>query len=54
MWVLNVIENFFSKKFSNSYSSKLEEYIISHDPKTEADIEKLTNEFHRKTINGYY
>lgn len=52
MWVLNLIEEFLSK-FSYSYSSKLEEYIISHDPKTEADVERLTFEFHKKLSNGY-
>jgi hypothetical protein len=54
MRILNFIERFFSKRFADSYSSKLEEYIISHDPKTEADVEKLTIEFHKKITSGYY
>jgi hypothetical protein len=54
MWFLNIVEEFFSKKFAATYSSRLEEYIISHDPKTEADVEKLTIEFHKKMTSGYY
>lgn len=51
MWILRKIEEFFSK-FANSYSSKLEEYIVSHNPQTEADVERLTIEFHRRM--SYY
>ena len=51
MWILNKIEKFFSK-FADSYSSKLEEYIVSSNPQSEADIERLTIEFHRRM--SYY
>ena len=51
MWILNKIERFF-RKFADSYSSKLEEYIVSHDPQNEADVERLTIEFHRRM--SYY
>ena len=47
MWILKKIEVFFSK-FSDSYSSKLEEYIVSHNPQNEADIERLTMEYHKR------
>jgi len=47
MWILNKLERFFSK-FKDSYSSRLEEYIISHNPQTEADVERLTIEFHKR------
>jgi hypothetical protein len=51
MWILKQIEKCFSK-FSNSYSSRLEEYIVSRNPQSEADVERLTIEFHRRM--SYY
>lgn len=51
MWFLNKLERFFSK-FADSYSTRLEEYIVSHNPQTEADVERLTIEFHKRM--SYY
>jgi hypothetical protein len=34
--------------FSNRYGSELEKYIINKDPKTLADVEQYTLEYHRK------
>lgn len=47
MWFLKKIEEYLSK-FSNRYSSELEKYIVSHNPQSEADIERLTVEYHKK------
>ena len=33
---------------SNTYGSRLEEYIVSKNPQDVGDIERLTYEFHRK------
>ena len=51
MWILEKIEKCFSN-FSESYSRRLEEYIVSHNPQNEADIERLIIEFHRRI--SYY
>lgn len=51
MWILKKIEGYFSK-FARSYSSELEKYIVSHNPQTEADVERLTAEFNRRM--SYY
>jgi hypothetical protein len=32
----------------NRYGSDLEKYIVSKDPKTLADVEQFTLEYHRK------
>lgn len=36
----------------NTYGSKLEEYIVSHDPKNAGDVERLTREFDQKIQDG--
>lgn len=36
-----------------TYGSKLEEYIVSQNPKDIADVERLTVEFDRKSKEGY-
>lgn len=36
-----------------TYGSKLEEYIVSQNPRDIADVERLTNEYDRKTKEGY-
>ena len=36
-----------------TYGSQLEEYIISQNPRDIADVERLTNEYDRKTKEGY-
>ena len=42
-----MLERYF-KKFSESYSTELERYITSHNPQNEGDVERLTNEYHRR------
>lgn len=37
------------KWFKLDYQSTLEQYIISRNPKNEADIEKIIRDFERKT-----
>lgn len=44
MFVLSIFERIV-KTFALSYGSELEQYIISHEPKSEADIERLTNQY---------
>ena len=44
MIILSIFERI-TKKFARSYGSDLENYITSHEPKTEADIERLTNQY---------
>ena len=36
-----------------TYGSKLEEYIVSQNPKDIADVERLTVEFDRKSKEGF-
>ena len=36
-----------------TYGSQLEEYIVSQNPRDFADVERLTNEYDRKTKEGY-
>jgi hypothetical protein len=48
MWILKKVEEFFSK-FSKSYADNLEDYINSHNPQNEGDVERLTMEFHKRT-----
>jgi hypothetical protein len=36
-----------------TYGSQLEEYIVSQNPRDIADVERLTNEYDRKTKEGY-
>lgn len=36
-----------------TYGSRLEEYIVSQNPKDIADVERLTVEYDRKTKEGY-
>jgi len=35
-----------------TYGSKLEEYIVSHNPKDTYDVERLTREFDEKQKQG--
>lgn len=37
----------------NTYGSKLEEYIVSHNPKDTHDVERLTREFDEKQRQGF-
>lgn len=37
---------------ANTYGSKLEEYIVSRNPKDTYDVEKLTREFDEKQKQG--
>lgn len=36
-----------------TYGSKLEEYIVSHNPKDTYDVERLTREFDEKQTQGF-
>jgi hypothetical protein len=36
-----------------TYGSKLEEYIVSNNPKDTADVERLTREFDKKQKQGF-
>lgn len=36
----------------NTYGSKLEEYIVSNNPKDTGDVERLTREFEQKQKQG--
>jgi hypothetical protein len=51
MWILKTLERCF-RKFSESYASRLEAYIVSRNPQNEADVERLIAEFHRRI--SYY
>lgn len=47
--VVGLIPTLFIK---DTYGSKLEEYITSHNPTSTYDVEKLTNEFNEKQNRG--
>lgn len=36
-----------------TYGSKLEQYIVNHNPRDIADVERLASEYDRKTKEGY-
>lgn len=36
-----------------TYGSKLEEYIVSQNPRDIADVERLTSEYDRRNKEGY-
>ena len=44
MIILSIFERIV-RTFASSYGSELEQYITSHEPKCEADIERLTNQY---------
>jgi hypothetical protein len=44
MFILSIIERI-TRTFALSYGSELEQYITSHEPKSEADVERLTNQY---------
>lgn len=44
MFILSIVERII-KTFDLSHGSELEQYITSHEPKSEADIERLTNQY---------
>lgn len=44
MSILSIFERIV-RTFALTYGSELEQYIISHDPKSEADVERLTNQY---------
>jgi hypothetical protein len=46
-----VIPSLFNDK-TNTYGSKLEEYIVSNNPKNAGDVERLTREFSEKQKQG--
>ena len=36
-----------------TYGSALEAYIVSHDPQTACDVDRLTREFDQKNVGGF-
>ena len=44
MFILSIFERI-TKQFVLSNGSELEQYITSHEPKSEADVERLTNQY---------
>ena len=49
-WAKN-LANSFSKP--QTYGSGLEYYIVSNNPQSEGDIDRLTREYHSKSNEGY-
>jgi hypothetical protein len=49
-WVKN-LANSFSKP--QTYGSGLEYYIISNNPQSEGDVDRLTREYHQHNQSGY-
>lgn len=45
MKILKLIQQWFSHE---SIGSELERYIVSHNPKDNCDVERLTEEFERR------
>jgi hypothetical protein len=37
----------------DNYGSRLEDYIVAHQPKTSGDVERLEKEFLEKLLKGY-
>jgi hypothetical protein len=50
MLIASIVEALRSLFTSNSYGSKLEDYIISHNPKSVADVEYLTRQYDYKML----
>jgi hypothetical protein len=51
---LNWVKSVASAMVSNHYGSKLENYIISRNPKSLADVEAYTLEYERKLANEHF
>lgn len=56
--MLNTIKNWaksLANQFSKpqTYGSALEYYIVSNNPQSEGDIDRLTREYHAKTQDQY-
>lgn len=50
VWAKN-LANSFSKP--QTYGSGLEYYIVSNNPQSEGDVDRLTREYHSKGNQGY-
>jgi hypothetical protein len=50
VWAKN-LANSFSKP--QTYGSGLEYYIVSNNPQSEGDVDRLTREYHAKGNQGY-
>lgn len=50
VWVKN-LANQFSKP--QTYGSGLEYYIVSNNPQSEGDVDRLTREYHSKSQQSY-
>lgn len=49
-WVKSLIQAF---EKPTTYGSELESYIVSHDPQTAYDVDRLTREFDTKQRGGF-
>ena len=50
--MLTYIPKLFNQTYKNPYGSELERYIVSHNPQSIYDVEKLTQEFDKKNSEG--
>jgi hypothetical protein len=51
--VFHIIVQQLSKLVTNNFASNLEAYILSHDPKTSGDVERLEREYVGKISRGF-
>jgi len=52
--IQRLIDLVLSKIFTiGNYSSQLEEFIVSNDPKNSADVERLSREYAEKCLKGF-
>jgi hypothetical protein len=49
-WAKSLVQSF---QKPATYGSELEAYIVSHDPQTAYDVDRLTREFDAKQTRGY-
>ena len=50
--VVGIVGPLVAMATESTYGSKLEEYIVSHNPKDGGDVERLTREFDQKQKQG--
>ena len=48
--MLDKLIKFIEYRFSDSLHDRLNRYIVSHNPKSISDIERLTEEFERRSF----
>jgi hypothetical protein len=49
-WIKSLFQAF---QKPSTYGSELEAYIVSHDPQTAYDVDRLTREFDTKQYKGF-